>query len=313
MNKVYEKTITLVILLMLAFLNTGIASERIAGTKVLIDPPPSFVKANQFPGYIMAATGASIVVNPIPGGPYTEVAKGFSPQRLSSRGMLLISKEITQVGDVEATLVQVSQQAYGIEFLKWMLIFGDASETILVVATFPQRYHRMLSDRLKAAVLSSQWQRNLQVDFFEGVGFRIEESGAMKIANKMGNNLFLTKNGDFPIKQQGDPIIVVGSSISQDWQVPGDKKDYSKLRFRKTKTLTDIVISNQTALQIDGLEGYIVRGIGADKRTGRSTYIEQCLLFTKDGYYILQALVAAVDQDKYRSDFSHVIQSFKRK
>ena len=49
--------------------------------------------------------------------------------------------------------------------------------------------------------------------------------------------LFLVtfSNRAFPQKADGDPIVIVGSSITQSWQVPGSKKAFARKRFAQTR------------------------------------------------------------------------------
>ncbi len=304
------KTVTIILLISLPW--SLHAKERIQGTKVAIEPPDGFVEAAQFPGYMMESTGSSIMVTPIPGGPFAEVSKGFTPSALATRGMKLIKKEEAKVGAVEGILIHASQRAYGTEFLKWMLAFGDGTETTLVVATFPKQFEEQLSENLKRAVLSVEWQRSLNLDFFEGLTFRVSESGPLKFANKMGNNIFLTKEGVFPQKEEGAPLVIVGASVTQDWKIPSDKRVFSNQRLRQTNVLGSPEVIEEKNVEIEGLDGYLIFAEGIDRDSGGAMYIEQCLLFTGDGYYIFQALVGKDQKEEFKSNFAEILQSFKR-
>lgn len=307
------KTKKLIIALLISLSCSLQAQERVQGTKVTIDPPADFTKATQFPGYMMESTGSSIMVTPIPGGPFSEVSKGFTRSGLATQGMKLIQKENIKVGSAEGVLIHARQSAYGTEFLKWMLAFGDSTETTLVVATFPKKFEEQLSEHLKKSVLSVEWENSMELDFFEGLTFRVSESGPLKFANKMGNNVFLTEGGIFPQKEEGVPLVIVGASITQDWQIPSEKRLFSNQRLKQTNVLVSPEVIEEKKIKIDGLDGYLIYAEGVDKDTNKAMYVEQCLLFTSDGYYIFQALV---DQDRkgdFKSNFSEVMQSFKRK
>ena len=287
------------------------AAERVPGTKVSIEPPTEFVMAKQFPGFMMKSTGSSIMITEIPG-PFTEVSKGFTKTGLATRGMTLIEKKEVKVASGNAVLLHVSQSAQGIQFLKWMLGFGNKKQSVLIVATFPKQFERDLSDKLKKAILSAEWNAEAKVDFFEGLTFRVKESGDLNVANKMGNNIFLTRNGVFPLKVKGDPLVIVGSSITQSWSVPGNKKVFAMNRLAQTEILLSPKMMSGKTTKIDGLNAYLIEAEGKHKDTGEMLYIMQCLLFTSDGYYIFQGIVNSTDKEKYHSVFISILNSFNR-
>ena len=58
-----------------------------------------------------------------------------------------------------------------------MLCFGNEAESVLVVATYPKESEKDLSDKLRKSILSAKWDDASEVDFFEGLTFRVKESG----------------------------------------------------------------------------------------------------------------------------------------
>jgi hypothetical protein len=287
------------------------AKERIPGTKVAIQPPSGFTKAKQFTGYVMESTVSSIIVTPIPGGSFAEVSKGFTKSGLAKQGITLINKEKTRIGAYEGLLIRASQTSQGIKFLKWMLAFGDHTETTLIMATYPEQYNKELSKKLKASILSVEWQKSINLDFFEGLTFRVSESGSLKLAKKMGNNIVLTQNGVFPQKSIKEPFVVVGASMSEKWKMPTDIKEFSHQRLKQIAILKSLTIIKETKIKIDNLDGFLIYAEGTDKKMGADMYVEQCLLFTNDGYYIIQAMVGKNQKKKYSSTFYNILQSFK--
>jgi len=283
------------------------AQERVAGTKIKIQAPEGFVKAVQFPGYLMQDTSSSIMITTIPG-PYAEITKGFSKEGFVRQKMKLISKEEQVVGEAQGLLIHASQNARGVDFLKWILVFGNKSETTMVTATFPEQFKDELSEILKKSVLTTEWDKSMKLDFFEGITFRVKEFGSLKIANKMGNNLFLSANGKFPQEDESEPLVIVGSSISEDWKIP-NMKSYCNLRLKHIKGLAAPKVIEEKRVKIGGLEGYLIYAKG--KGAKGDLYVEQCLLFTDDGYYIFLALVGSEKKDKYVEDFRNILNSFK--
>lgn len=285
---------------------------RIPGTKVTLNAPAGFAPAKQFPGFMMEETGASIMVTALEGAPFKEISRSFNREGLASQGMALIERKETKVGETPAFLIHARQQVNGTSFLKWMLAFGGSSETNLVVATIPEQFKERLSEPLKKAVLSSSWDPSLVLDLFDGLTFRVSESDSLKLAKAIGNQVILTLQGVFPQQDPEDPMVIVGASVTERWIVPGSKKDFSINRLAQTQGLENPTIISQKSVRIDTLEGYLIRAQAVDRELKKERYIEQCLLFTNDGYYIVQGFAAADERERFQPEFQRILQSFKR-
>lgn len=303
-------SLALIALFLFAANSLSHAAERIPGTKITLTPPSGFEQASQFPGYMMLETGASIMVSEMAGAPVAEVTKDFTKEAFTAQGMNLIEKQTVSIASGNALLIHASQTAHETDFLKWLLIFGDNSETVLITATFPSQHSAALSEQLKAALLSAKQQKGDENDFYEGLTFKVEEFGDLKIANKMGNNIFLTRNGVFPQENPADPLVVVGASFTESWSVPGDKTSFAKNRLMQIKTIPSPKTTSEKQAKIDGLETYIIEAEGKDIDTGQDMYILQGILFTADGYYILQGLVDLSAKPQYAPVFTSVLSSF---
>ncbi len=141
----------------------SLAAERVPGTKVTLDPPKGFAMSTQFPGYMMAETGASIMVSQIPG-PIAEVAKGFTKEGLAKNGMNLLATKTVTTKTGKTTLYHVAQSARGTDYLKWIIAFGNEKETVLVVATFPRNVADEWSEKLRTSVVGARWDTSAAVD-----------------------------------------------------------------------------------------------------------------------------------------------------
>jgi len=288
------------------------ARERISGSKVSLVVPKGFEKASQFPGFMLEAKKASIAVTGVPSAPFSEFSKAFTVSALESKGMKLLSKEALKMEAAEGVLLHVGQKAYGGEFLKWMLIFGDESGVEMIVATFPKEHKEELSEVLKKSVLSVRWQKEGEVDVFEGLGFRVSESETLKIANKMGNNLILTENGVFPVKEKGAATVVFGTAMTKGMEIVKNKKEFANLRLKQTALMSSLINIEEKPVKIGGLESYLIRARGVRRDGAGEIYIEQCVMFTKDGYHLFQAMVKSEKADRFKEDFKKILYSFKQ-
>ena len=286
------------------------AAERVPGTKVSIDAPAGFESTTQYPGFAMESTGASIIVTEAPA-PYLELLKGMTPEAMAPRGMELLEKSEVKIAPGKAHLLRIRQAANGVTFLKWMLVFGHEKESVFVLAAVPEEFDKELGETMKKALLTTTWEPEAEIDFYEGLTFRVKESGDLKIATKVGNMIMMTRGG---LKVQTDPrapMLLVGPSISEDWTVPGDKADYARERLVKTEILANAKLTSEKTVKFDGLSGYLMEAEATDRKSGIPLYAMQCMLFTDDGYYVLQAFVDAEEKPKYSKVFLTILKSFK--
>ncbi len=130
-------------------------AATVVGTHVSLIPPAGFTPSTQFPGYQFESLGSSIMITELPG-PFAEASAGFSkPSELMKRGMSVLDKKEVKSNGQNGLLVKVEQNAYGTDYLKWLLIFGDEKEAVIITATFPKQYESELSEKMKASILST--------------------------------------------------------------------------------------------------------------------------------------------------------------
>lgn len=283
----------------------------IVGTRVSLKPPAGFTPSSQFSGYWLESLGSSIIVTEFPG-PFSEVSSGFSkPAELMKRGMSLLNKQEVKINGQRGVLVQVKQNAFGTEYLKWIVIFGDEKESVLVAATFPKEHENDLSERMRASILSASWDREKNISPTEGLSFTFSEKGELKLAKRIANLLTFTKSGIFPSKAVDDPIFIIGQAISKI--EVDDVEGFAKSRIGKTASVTGIEIEQSNTVIIDNLNGYEIVARGKDLDSGQPMVIYQTMLFEGQSYYIMQGLISGKQRQKYLTVFKEMAGSFKRK
>ncbi|MET0091349.1 MAG: hypothetical protein ABW068_15250 [Candidatus Thiodiazotropha sp.] len=300
---------------MLLVLMTGgvsLALERIPGTRIALDPPEGFEPSTRFLGYAHGVSSSSIMASELPVA-FTKMVDGFTKEALATRGMTLIDRHDTQIGDRPAALYHVSQEASGTLFYKWLLLFGDEQVTEMVTAVFPQRSAEQWSEPLKQTLLNIQWQKDAKPDAFEGLGYRIQEQGDLKIASKIGTTLLLTRNGVIPREPNDDPYLTIAPSFTQNWQIPDDIRAYTKARlFLMGNLCSDPQITREERVRHDGLPGYQLEAVCADPRSGEALALWHTMIFSDEGYYLFLAVARDTDKAAYAAIFQSVIDSFER-
>ena len=282
------------------------SAVRVEGTRVRMTPPRGFVPAELFPGFQQVASGSSILVSEIPG-PYSGLRSGMTKDGLASRGMTLLSSEPARLGGLDGALISVAQDAKGISFRKWLGLFGDEAETLMIVATFPASAAAALSDPLKRAVLTARWDREAKPKIFEGLTFRIDETADLKISRRIANALMLTKDGKPGPVTPSDPLLVVGTSHSA--VRIDDIQAFARRRVMQTAQVKDLRNRSEGPMTIDRLPGYEIVASAKDADSGASIVVYQAIVVKDDVYYLVQGLVGAASSEKYVPEFRRVANS----
>lgn len=282
----------------------------VKGTKISLIKPEGFTEADNFSGFEQVQTGSSIMVTEMPAA-YSKVAPAFSAENLQSRGMTLLSKEELPIDDYPGQLFRVTQVVNSIPFVKWIAIFGDETETILIAATMPQELEDSLSETLKDSVLSAKWHKGLAVNPFADLNFQVDIIAPLKFTQRIQNTLLYTQDGVIPAKSPEDPLFVVGQAIS-DIAVT-DEKLFSENRITQTAQVTNLLIESSREISINGLQGYEIIAKANDLQTNTPLVIYQVILFEKQTYYIMQGMVGARLRSVYLDEIQQMARSFRKK
>ncbi len=279
--------VALVMSALLSSTTTAETPKPVRGTRVVLTPPAGFVVADRFPGYLSQETGASLMVLELPA-PFTEVAKDFNAEGFMRKNLAFISQDKVTFGEQQGVLILSGQTARGVEFLKWMGLFGDDKGTILVTASFPKSSEAILLSPLKAAVLGAR-ASGAPVDPLAGLTFRITPTNDLQLAKVIGNNMLFSKGGVFPVKSLDSPIFVAAASASQGLSIP-DKRLFAEARLQKVATLANIRVQRTEPITVAGLAGFESTADATDSTGNAKMFVYQVLLFDAEGYYAMQGI-----------------------
>lgn len=285
----------------------------VPGTTVSLDEPQGFESATNFSGFVDRESGASIMVNQLPG-PIAEVSKGFTSENLAQRQIKLLSRETVQVGGRSATLLKLSQIANGIEVYKWALLSGDAKSTTLLLGTWLKADgpEQPLELPLRRSLLSTTWSART-IDPFEGLSFRVTPTDRLKVATSMSGALLLTSSGTISPDKKGDPLLVVAPSLRT--VIVGNLREFSEKRAAQIAQVTQLRNMTGKTLTIDGLKAYELVADAVDTTNPKQRLkIYQLLMQTpeKDGYFLAQGFMKIEQSSDFLPIMRQVSQSFKR-
>lgn len=282
---------------------------QVPGTRISLDPPPGFSPAETFPGYQKSDVGASIMVNELPA-PITEIRAGLTAEGLASRGMVLLASEPASVSGYRAQLLHVTQTAFGITFEKWMLVFGTAEQSVMLLGTFPQQTGESLRAPIRRSLLSAQWDLESAAGRAADLPFHVEETSMLKIASRLMNTLMLTKGGvEGPVSAE-DPLLVVGASIS-DVDL-SDLDAFSRQRLSQTAQVKQLENIQGGVTTVGGLPAYELTADAQDARTGVPIRIYQLIAADGARYFLVQGLVGQVTAPTFMPQFRDVARSLRR-
>ncbi|NBW36776.1 MAG: hypothetical protein EBR30_17480 [Cytophagia bacterium] len=284
--------------------------QQIPGTKFFLIPPTDFINATQFQGFQQLNSGASILVMEIPG-PFSESTKGFNKQGLKTQGVVLKKKEEIKVNGNQGLFITTEQFAYGTNYSKYILVFGDSNGTYMINGTFPKEV-TTLDKEVRESMLSVIYESGITVDPLSAVSFTIDtENTKLKFGKSLSGMLIYTIDGKVPTESSDKTTFIVGISIANVQTV--DKKLTAITRIKRMPYNDLKVDENKiNEIEIDGIYGYEIVGEGLDKANGTKELIYQVMLFTDNGYYIIVG-TAKTDFQQNLELFKKVARTLKRK
>lgn len=289
---------------------TGAAAQpqNVVGVRVTMQPPAGFTPAARFPGFEHAASGASIQVAEVPA-PFDELRAGFTVQEMASRGMTLRASEALTIGGQDGVLLAVSQRARGIEFEKWIVVFGDNSATVMVTGTYPASAAAEMSGRVRKSVLSARLREG-PLDPLEGLGFHVTESPRLKIATRVSNTILLNEAGNLAYPQPGSAALVIGSSVAT--VDLSDVEAFARRRIQQIAALSDIGNVSGQPISIDGITGFELFADARHADTSLPMRVYQVVLPEGSQYILIRGLVRADQAEEFIPQFQAVTRSLRR-
>lgn len=282
---------------------------QVSGTKYFLIPPTGFIAATNFQGFQQLNSGASILLMEIPG-PFIEATKSFNEEGLKTQGVILKKKEEIKVNGLQGMILTTEQFAYGTNFKKYILVFGDSNLTTIINGTFPKEIKDLDKDIL-ASMYSIVYEADLTIDPLRAVSFSINtENTKLKFAKNMSGSLLYTVDGKVPTESEDKTSFIVGMSLSDIQSV--DKKLTAINRIKKFP-FSEIKIAEELILpvEIDEISGYEIVADGINN-SGIKEMIYQVILFTDNGYYIM----IGTTQNDFQNNldlFKNISKTFKRR
>ncbi|SKC86894.1 hypothetical protein [Ohtaekwangia koreensis] len=284
--------------------------KQITGTKFFLIPPPGFISATSFQGFQQINSGASLLVMEMPG-PFSESTKGFNEQGLKTQGVILKKKEVININGSQGLFLTAEQFAYGTNYSKYILVFGDSKATYMVNGIFPKEYTELDKD-IQESMFSVVYESKLSVDPLSAISFTVDtENTKLKFGKSVTGMILYTVDGKVPTESNDKTNFIVGLSLVNVQSI--DKKLIAINRIKRMPYTHIKLDENKISeIKIDGISGYELVGEGVSKPDGTKELVYEVMLFTDNGYYIM----VGTTMDDYEANlnlFKKVAKTFKRK
>lgn len=278
----------------------------IPGTKFQMIAPAGFQLAQSFSGFSNDSLKASIMVSDVPTSMKT-IAAGFTKDKLNASGLSLISTDSLTLNKFPCLLLNITQQVGAIKYLKKVVLFGDSTKTIIVNGIYPASA-AYLGKQIQNALLSIEFNNNLDDDPMHAVNFIIDTTGSSLLLAKYQNgSLLFSRDGKIPTIA---PTLIIGSSFSS--QNIADKKQFTLDRLKQLPGGISAKIQSLTPIKQGSLDGFEIIS-SAKIYDDKEDLLYQCLFFDKKGNYFLVVGLANVEMTKNLQVFQKIARTLQPK
>jgi hypothetical protein len=249
--------------------------------------------------------------------------------------MILKTTDQVMIDDSGAYLFKVTQQAHGIDHLKWIVIFGDRNQTKMLTAACPIDEKPEVSEMLKSVILRPQKLKNGSLATKSAEAAPTQADGARKIdrdstqpklkfsiepslklkpvrdAEKISPLFAYSKDGVLPAASPKDPLFIAAKE-SVHSKIENTRQFATERVFQVADTKIATLLST-TPITIDGMDGYESIANATSASTGVPITAYQVVLFDEECLYVMQGLVGSDLRDEFVPEFKSMARSLKRK
>lgn len=282
--------------------------KRINGTNILMVPPVTFEKSENFKGFQNPTDQTSMIMAMVIPGPFLESTKGFNSKLMKSKGIKLKVKKDIKVGWYDGFFVELEQPANSVIYSKYILVFGDEKSTTLINGVFLKDSSE-LGERIRQSILSTYIDSNLNVNPRESLNFTINENvGSLKFKAVVGNGILFNRDLKTPTESIDKATLIVEKSFAK--MEIENKKFFCISRLKKYPDDFSIILDKGiNEIEIDDLKGYELFARNNDKLEEE---MYQVILFDENGTYFIFFGTYLKGSESAITDIQNVIKSFKR-
>jgi hypothetical protein len=281
----------------------------IRGTNISMIPPSAFLPSEEFKGFQRPGDQTSmIIVMEIPQA-YSEIAIGFTREMLMDQGMVLISKNNTEVNGYDGELIELIQVSNGLTFAKLILLYGDSISTMMINGVY-LKDSTQLGQSIEESVKSTVVDKLLNIDPRAELDYNLDETaGNLIFHSVVGNAMLFSRDGVIPTESPERIILATDKSFAK--AIIPDKKAFCIARVKSYPYDFQIIEDRGIEeIELDGLKGY---GLSAIKGTDQEKEMYQVIVFNDTGgYYVIVGTYLTGDKDA-EADILRIVETFSIK
>lgn len=283
--------------------------QQAPNSRVTLSLPAGFAPAKLYSGFENEARGISFVIFEAPAAAYAEMAKGFTPQTLATRGILDAERgTLARAG--EYVYMRARQSSAAGNFAKFFVLFATADQTVLVTANVPQsaiETGAIKREDIERVLASASTVAVAAVKDLYKLGYM----GPFKEAGRVaGTAKLYTLDGKLTPDQQGSARTALIVAPSIDKRPVGNVEDAAKRLLQSLTGYRDFAPSNPAAIEIAGMSGVEIEAEATEQQSSARMLIYQVLLVAKEGgYYRLVGMAPREEAEKMRPEFQRIANS----
>ncbi len=278
-------------------------------SRVTLALPTGFEPAKLYSGFENESRGISFVIFEAPATAYAEMARGFTPETLATRG-IVDAERGTLTREGEYVYMRARQSSLAGSFAKFFILFPTADQTVLVTANVPETVIEtgaMKREDIERALASASTVAVAAIKDLYKLGY----VGPFKEAGRVaGTAKLYTLDGKIAAdtKDAARPALIVAPSI--DKRPIGDAVEAAKRLLQSLTGYRDFAPKPPIPVEIAGMSGIEIEAVATEQQTSAKMLIYQVLLLAKDGgYYRLVGMAPQEDADKLRPEFQRIANS----
>lgn len=284
--------------------------QQAPNSRVVLDLPPGYTPSTLFSGFQNDSSGVSFIILEAPVGEYDKMARGFTADELTQRGVTDARKAELARTDPHVYMRAQQTSAAG-DYAKFFVLFRTADQTVLVSVNVPQRSiadGSVKPEDIERVLASAKTTEKAAVRDLYSLTYLgpFKEAGTL-----VGTSKLYTLDGRLEPERSGETRSAFMVAPSLDKRPIDDPEKQSVALLASLPGYKDFKPAEARPINIGGLDGFEVEAEAVDADDGRPIHLYQAMLLGKDGgYFRLIGIATAEDKGRLAAEFPQIAHSF---
>jgi hypothetical protein len=190
--------------------NNQVANKylNIKGTRLSIIPPKGYFESKSIIGLEKNETTA-IQVMDLVGGNFESNTATFKISEFEKKGISVLEFKDLKINGFKAKYANIKGAD---ENERALLVFGDSTFSVMVIAFFPSSSRNELIQEIKNSFFKIKYDKTIVIDPFASSAFKIEKNDSkFKFASASANMFTFSENGIVKKSYEDEPILIITS------------------------------------------------------------------------------------------------------